>query len=81
MKFTIKSISKNYYNRGIIFIFTVGISLLLVMEQFNFDSRKYLKIFVLFDPIYAIGIGMGTFFGNMISPFVSAWEIKIYAIN
>jgi uncharacterized membrane protein len=34
-----------------------------------------LKVLVLFDPWMVIGIGIGTFFANLASPFAGPWEL------
>jgi uncharacterized membrane protein len=41
----------------------------------QFRISEVLKIFVLFDPYLAIGIGIGTFFANLVSPFAGPWEL------
>lgn len=41
----------------------------------QFRVSEALKVFVLFDPWMAVGIGIGTFFANMTSPFVGPWEL------
>ncbi len=41
----------------------------------QFRVSEIFKVFVLVDPVYALGIGIGTFFGNLASPFVGPWEL------
>jgi uncharacterized membrane protein len=41
--------------------------------QFRFS--EILKVFVLFDPFLAFGIGLGTFMANTFSPMVGPWEL------
>jgi uncharacterized membrane protein len=41
----------------------------------QFRISEFLKVFVLFDPWIALGIGMGTFIANQFSPFVGPWEL------
>jgi uncharacterized membrane protein len=41
----------------------------------QFRVSEVLKVFVLFDPYTALGIGIGTFFANLASPFVGPWEL------
>lgn len=41
----------------------------------QFRVSEALKVLVLFDPWLALGIGIGTFFANMLSPFVGSWEL------
>ena len=41
----------------------------------QFRISEALKVFVLFNPVFALGIGIGTFFANMLSPFVGPWEL------
>lgn len=41
----------------------------------QFRVSEVLKVLVLFDPWLALGIGIGTFFANMLSPFVGPWEL------
>lgn len=55
-------------------VFTVGIAP-LSYGPVQFRVAEALKVFVLFDPLYALGIGIGTFFGNLASPFVGPWEL------
>ena len=55
-------------------VFTVVIAP-LSYGPIQFRVSEIFKVFVLFDPVYALGIGMGTFFGNLASPFVGPWEL------
>ncbi len=55
-------------------VFTVGIAP-LSYGPVQFRLAEAFKVFVLFDPLYALGIGIGTFFGNLASPFVGPWEL------
>ena len=55
-------------------VFTLGIAP-LSYGPIQFRVAEVLKVFVLFDPMYALGIGIGTFFGNLASPFVGPWEL------
>lgn len=41
----------------------------------QFRISEVLKVFVLFNPWLALGIGVGTFLANMVSPFVGPWEL------
>ena len=41
----------------------------------QFRVSEVLKVLVLFDPWLSLGIGIGTFFANMASPFVGPWEL------
>jgi uncharacterized membrane protein len=41
----------------------------------QFRVSEALKVLVLFDPWLALGIGIGTFFANLTSPFVGPWEL------
>uniref|UniRef100_A0A6M3M712 Putative QueT transporter family protein n=1 Tax=viral metagenome TaxID=1070528 RepID=A0A6M3M712_9ZZZZ len=41
----------------------------------QFRASEVLKVLVLFDPWLSLGIGIGTFFANMASPFVGPWEL------
>ena len=41
----------------------------------QFRISEFLKIFVLYDPWLALGIGIGTLFANLASPFVGPWEL------
>ena len=36
---------------------------------------EMLKVLVLFSPWLSLGIGIGTFFANMASPYVGPWEL------
>ncbi len=55
-------------------VFTVAIAP-LSYGPIQFRVAEAFKVFVLFDPLYALGIGIGTFFGNLASPFVGPWEL------
>ena len=55
-------------------VFTVGLAP-LSYGPIQFRVAEALKVFVLFDPLYALGIGIGTFFGNLASPLVGPWEL------
>jgi len=41
----------------------------------QFRVSEVLKVLVLFDPWLVLGIGIGTFFANLISPFTGPWEL------
>jgi len=41
----------------------------------QFRVSEALKVLVLFDPWLVLGIGIGTFFANLTSPFVGPWEL------
>lgn len=41
----------------------------------QFRISEALKVLVLFDPWLSLGIGIGTFFANMISPFAGPWDL------
>ena len=41
----------------------------------QFRVSEVLKVFVLFDPWLVLGIGIGTLFANLTSPFVGPWEL------
>jgi len=56
------------------FVFTVAIAP-ISYGPIQFRVSEALKVLVLFNPVYALGIGLGTFFANMISPFVGPWEL------
>ncbi len=55
-------------------VFTVAVAP-LSYGPVQFRVAEVFKVFVLFDPLYALGIGIGTFFGNLASPFVGPWEL------
>ncbi len=55
-------------------VFTVSIAP-LSYGAIQFRVAEIFKVLVLFDPLYAVGIGIGTFFGNLASPFVGPWEL------
>ncbi len=55
-------------------VFTVGIAP-LSYGPVQFRVAEIFKVMVLFDPLYALGIGIGTFFGNLVSPFAGPWEL------
>lgn len=41
----------------------------------QFRVSEALKVFVLLNPLYALGIGLGTFIANLASPFSGAWDL------
>ncbi len=55
-------------------VFTIGIAP-FSYGPIQFRVAEIFKVMVLFDPVYAFGIGIGTFFGNLASPFVGPWEL------
>jgi uncharacterized membrane protein len=55
-------------------VLTVGLApISFGVIQFRFS--EILKVFVLFDPFLAFGIGLGTFLANTFSPMVGPWEL------
>jgi uncharacterized membrane protein len=61
-------------------VFTIGIAP-LSYGPIQFRVAEAFKVFVLFDPLYAVGIGIGTFFGNLASPFVGPWELVFMPLS
>lgn len=55
-------------------VLTVGIAP-LSYGPVQFRVSEALKVLVLIDPWMSLGIGIGTFFANMVSPFVGPWEL------
>lgn len=47
----------------------------------QFRISEVLKVFVLFDPFTVIGIGIGTFFANLASPYAGPWELIFMPIT
>ena len=43
--------------------------------QVQFRIAEFLKVFVLYNPWLSIGIGIGTFFANLSSPYVGPLEL------
>ena len=43
--------------------------------QLQFRIAEFLKVFVLYNPWLSIGIGIGTFFANLSSPYVGPLEL------
>jgi uncharacterized membrane protein len=43
--------------------------------QIQFRVSEILKVFVLLNPYLAIGIGIGTFFANLVSPYAGPLEL------
>jgi uncharacterized membrane protein len=41
----------------------------------QFRVSEILKVLVLFDPWLVFGIGIGTFFANLASPFAGPWDL------
>jgi len=74
MKFSTTQVVRVAVIGALYAIFTVGIAP-LSYGPIQFRVAEAFKVFVLFDPLYAVGIGIGTFFGNLASPFVGPWEL------
>ena len=55
-------------------VFTVGIAP-ISYGPLQFRVSEALKVWVLFDPWLVLGIGIGTFVANSLSPFVGPWEL------
>jgi uncharacterized membrane protein len=55
-------------------VFTVAIAP-LSYGPIQFRVSEVFKALVLFDPWLSLGIGIGTFFANLASPFVGPWEL------
>jgi uncharacterized membrane protein len=55
-------------------VFTIAIAP-VSYGPIQFRVSEILKGFVLFDPWLALGIGIGTFFANLTSPFIGPWEL------
>lgn len=53
---------------------TIGIAP-LSYGPLQFRISEALKVMVLFDPWLVLGIGIGTFMANSLSPFVGPWEL------
>jgi uncharacterized membrane protein len=56
------------------FVFTIGLAP-LSFGPIQFRISEILKVFVLFNPFLAIGIGIGTFFANLMSPYAGPMEL------
>jgi uncharacterized membrane protein len=41
----------------------------------QFRVSEMLKVFVLLNPLYALGIGLGTLIANLFSPFAGPWDL------
>jgi len=61
-------------------IFTIAIAP-VSYGPVQFRVSEVLKVFVLFDPFAAIGIGIGTFFANLASPYAGPWELIFMPIT
>jgi uncharacterized membrane protein len=55
-------------------VLTVGLAP-LSFGPIQFRVSEILKVFVLFNPFLAVGIGIGTFFANLVSPFAGPLEL------
>lgn len=55
-------------------LFTVAIAP-ISYGPVQFRLSEVLKVFVLYDPFLAFGIGIGTFFANLASPFAGPWDL------
>lgn len=62
------------------FVLTVAIAP-LSYGPIQFRVSEALKVFVLFDPFAALGIGIGTFFANMMSPYAGPWDLIFMPIT
>jgi len=61
-------------------VFTVGVAP-ISYGPIQFRIAEVLKGLVLFDPWFSLGIGIGTFFANMTSPYVGPWELVFMPIT
>jgi uncharacterized membrane protein len=55
-------------------VFTWGIAP-IGYGPLQFRVSEALKVLVLFDPWLVLGIGAGTFFANLVSPFAGPWDL------
>jgi len=55
-------------------VLTLGLAP-LSFGPIQFRISEILKVFVLFNPFLAFGIGMGTFFANLLSPYAGPMEL------
>ena len=55
-------------------VLTIGLAP-MSFGPIQFRVSEILKVFVLFNPFLAIGIGVGTFFANLVSPYAGPWEL------
>src|ERR1700690_3380655 len=74
MKLTTRQIVRAAIVGALYAVFTIVIAP-LSYGPVQFRVAEVFKVFVLFDPVYAMGIGIGTFFGNLSSPFVGPLEL------
>jgi uncharacterized membrane protein len=73
-KFTTRRLVMAALIAAIYAVLTVGLApISFSIIQFRFS--EILKVFVLFDPFLAFGIGLGTFLANTFSPMVGPWEL------
>lgn len=56
------------------FVLTVAIAP-ISYGPVQFRVSEALKVFVLLNPVYALAIGIGTFFANLLSPFAGPWDL------
>ena len=59
---------------GLYVVLTLGLAP-ISYGVIQFRVSEVLKAFVLFDPFFALWIGIGTFFANMVSPFAGPWDL------
>jgi len=74
MKFTTRRVVLVAIVAALYAVLTVGVAP-ISYSFIQFRVSEGLKVLVLFNPWLALGIGMGTFFANMVSPFVGPWEL------
>jgi len=55
-------------------VLTIGLAP-ISFGPIQFRISEALKVLVLFDPWLVFGIGIGTFFANLFSPFAGPWEL------
>jgi len=55
-------------------VFTVGIAP-IGYGPIQFRVSEVLKVFVLYNPWLALGIGVGTVLANIFSPYIGPWEL------
>jgi uncharacterized membrane protein len=55
-------------------VLTIGLAP-LSFGPIQFRVSEILKVFVIFNPFLALGIGVGTFFANLLSPYAGPMEL------
>lgn len=74
LKFSTKRVVLVAIIAALYVVLTIGLAP-VSFGPIQFRISEALKVFVLFEPFTAFGIGLGTFLANIASPFAGPWDL------